>query len=85
MTCSVHVLAATYSEPNVAVSTVNCNLECQSIGVLLSWWRIPVTDLPLIRSWYGLASKNDVIVTGFPFGVGSDLQPTRYQKKVVAI
>jgi len=65
MTCSVHVLVATYSEPNVAVSTVNCDLEYQLIGVLLSWWRMPVTDFPLIRSWWRLASKNDVIVTCF--------------------
>jgi len=70
MTCLVHVLAATYSDLNVAVSTVDCSLEYQSIGVLLSWWRMPVTDLPLIRSWHRLASKNDVIVTGFPFGSG---------------
>jgi len=52
MTCSVHAVAATCFEPNVAVSTVNCNLEDQSIGVLLSWWRMPVTDLQLIRLWW---------------------------------
>jgi len=36
MICSVHVLAATHSDPNVAVSTVDCNLKHQSIGVLLN-------------------------------------------------
>jgi len=71
MTCSVHVLAATCSKPNVAVSTVDCNLEHQSIGVLLSWWRTPATDLPLTRSWHRLASKCDVTVAGFPFGLGA--------------
>jgi len=71
MTCSVQVLAATCSEQNVAVSTVDCDLEHQSTGVLLSWWTTPVTDLPLTRSWCGLASKNDVMVTGFPFGAGA--------------
>jgi len=71
MICSVHVLAATHSEPNVAVSTVDCDLECQSTGVLLSWWRMPATDSPLMRSWCRLASKNDVTVPGFPFGAGA--------------
>jgi len=60
MTCSVNVLVATHSEPNVAVSTVDCNFKFQSMGVLLSWWRMPATDFPLIRSWQRLASKDDV-------------------------
>ena len=71
MICSAQVLATTCSEPNVAVSTVDCNFECQSTGVLLTWWRQPVTDLPLIRSWWRLASKCDVAVTSFPFGLGA--------------
>jgi len=71
MTCSVHVLAATCSKPNAAVSTVDCSLEHQSMGVLLSWWRMPATDFPLMRSWQRLASKNDVMVAGFPFGLGA--------------
>jgi len=58
MTCSVHVLAVTCSELNVAVSTVDCNFEHQSTGVLLSWWRMPVTDFPLIRL---LESVNDLV------------------------
>ena len=36
MICSVAVLAATNSEPYVAVSTVACFLEYQSTGVLLT-------------------------------------------------
>jgi len=71
MICSAHVLAATHSEPNVAVSTVDCGFECKSIGVLLSWCRTPATDLPLMRSWCRSASKHDVIVAGFPFGLGA--------------
>ena len=71
MSCSVHVLAATHSDPIVAVSTVDCSLEHQLTGVLLSWWRMPVTDFPLIGSWQRLASKNDVTVMGFPFGSGA--------------
>jgi len=63
MTCSVHVLAVTCSEPNAAVSTVDCNLERQSMGVLLSWWRTLATDLPLTMSWQRSASKKDVTIT----------------------
>jgi hypothetical protein len=51
MICYVAVLAATYSLPKVAVSTVLWSLLNQSIGVLLRRFKIPVTDLPLIRSW----------------------------------
>jgi len=71
MTCSVHVLAAMHSEPNVAVSTVDCDLEHQSTGVLLNWCGMPATDLPLTRSWHSLASKCDVTVASFPFGLGA--------------
>ena len=51
MICSVQVLAAMYSKPKVAVFTVDCSLVYQSMGVLLKKCKIPVTDLPLIRSW----------------------------------
>ena len=50
MICSVAVLAATNSEPYVAVSTVACFLEYQSTGVLLTKWRHPVKDLPVAKS-----------------------------------
>ena len=36
MICSVAVLAATNSDPYVAVSTVACFLEYQSVGVLIA-------------------------------------------------
>ena len=65
MICSVHVLPAMYSEPKKADSAVDCNLEYQSIGVWLNKCRIPVTALPLMRLWYRLASKNEVVVTDF--------------------
>ena len=51
-------------------ATVSC-LEHQLMGVLLSWWRMLATDLPLTRSWCGSASKCDVTVAGFPFGLGA--------------
>ena len=56
MICSTHVLAATNSEPYVAVSTVACFLEYQSIGVLFKKWRIPVTDLPVAMQCIRFAS-----------------------------
>ena len=71
MVCSARVLAATCSDPNVAVSTVECCFEHQSKGVLLTWCRMPETDSPLMRSWCGLAPKCDVMVTSFPFGLGA--------------
>ena len=36
MICSVHFHVAMYLELNVAISTVDCNFEYQSIGVLLN-------------------------------------------------
>ena len=57
MIFSVAVIAATNSEPYVAVSTVACFLEYQSTGVLLTKWRHPVRDLPVARQWIKLASK----------------------------
>ena len=56
MICSVAVLAATNSEPYVAVSTVACFLEYQSTGVLLTKWRRPVKDLPVAKQWFKLVS-----------------------------
>ena len=44
MICSVAVLAATNSEPYVAVSTVAWFLEYQPTGVLLTKWRHLVKD-----------------------------------------
>jgi len=70
MTCSVHVLAATCSEPNVAVSIVDCNLECQSIGVLLNWWRMPVTDL-LLTIMVKVSIKEQCHSYRLPFWFGS--------------
>ena len=58
MICSVAVLATTYSEPYVAVSTVACILEYQSTGVLLTKWKHPVKDLPVGKQWFKLASQS---------------------------
>jgi hypothetical protein len=43
MICSEEVLAATYSDPNVAVSTVDCSLV-EKITVWLAQCKVPVTD-----------------------------------------
>ena len=47
--CSVGVLAATNSDPYVAISTVDCLLEYQSIGVLFQEKRHAVSDAPVAR------------------------------------
>ena len=70
MICSVAVLAATDSEPYVAVSTVACFLEYQSTGVLLTKWRHPVKDFPVAKQWFKLASMVVVVVTASPSGSG---------------
>ena len=44
--CSVAVLAATNSDPYVAVSIVACFSEYQSVGVWLQKWRHAVSDAP---------------------------------------
>ena len=44
--CSVAVLAATNSDPYVAVSTVACFLEYQSVGVWLQKWSHAVSAAP---------------------------------------
>ena len=41
--CSVAVLAATISDPYVAISTVACFLEHQSVGFWLQKWRHAVS------------------------------------------
>ena len=70
MICSVAVLAATNSEPYVAVSTAACFLEYQSRGVLLTKWRHPVKDLPVAQQWFKLASMVVVVITALPSGSG---------------
>ena len=70
MICSVAVLAATNSEPYVAVSTVAFLFENQSVGGLLTNCNTAVTDFPVTMSWSRLASKNVVVVTLFSNGLG---------------
>ena len=50
MICSVAVLAATTSEPNVAVSTAACLFKYQSIGVVLMKCNTAVTYFPVTVS-----------------------------------
>ena len=52
MICSVAVLAATNSEPYVAVSTVASFLEYQSTDVLLTKWRHSVKGLPVAKQQF---------------------------------
>ena len=70
MICSVAVLAATNSEPYVAISTVACFLEYQSVRVWLQKWRHAVRDAPVVRQWRRLASSVVVVVTDLPRGLG---------------
>ena len=63
MICSFGVLAATNSEPYVAVA---CFLEYHSTGILLTKWRHPVKDLPVAKQWFKLASMVVVVVTASP-------------------
>ena len=63
-------MAATHSEPYVAVSTVACYMEYQSTGVLLTKWRHPVKDYPEAKQWFKLASMVVVVVTALPSGSG---------------
>ena len=64
--CSVVVLAATNSEPYVAVSTVACFLDYQLVGVWLQKWRHALRDAPVARQWRRLASSVVVVVTDLP-------------------
>jgi len=50
MACSVHIRPDTNSDPYVAVSTVDCFLEYQPIGVWLTKCKIPVTERP-VNTW----------------------------------
>ena len=68
--CSVAVLAATNSEPYVTVSTVSCLFKNQSVGVVLTKCNTGVTDFPVAMSWSRLASRNVVVITHFPYGLG---------------
>ena len=68
--CSVAVLAATNSEPYVAVSTVACLFENQSVAVVLTKCDTAVTDFPVTMSWSRLASRNVVVTTLFLNGLG---------------
>ena len=70
MICSVVVLAATNSEPDVTVSTVACLFESQSVGVVLTKCNIAVTDFPVTISCSKFASRNVVVITLFPNGLG---------------
>ena len=63
--CSVAILAATNSEPYVAVPTVACLFKNQSIGVVLTKCNTAVTNFPVTMSWSRLASKNVVVITLF--------------------
>ena len=67
---SVAVLAATNYDPYVAVSTVACFLEYQSVGVWLQKWRHAVRDAPVARKWRRLASRVVVVVTDLSRGLG---------------
>ena len=67
MICCVPVLAATNSEPYVAISTVVCLLEKQSVGVVLT--NTAVTDFPVTMLWSRMTSKNVVFITLFPSGL----------------
>ena len=70
MICSVAVFSATDSVPYVAVFTVACLFEYQSIGAELMKCNTAVTDFPVTISWSKLASRNVVVITLFPSGLG---------------
>ena len=74
MISSVAVLVGTSSEPYVAVSTVACLYENQSVGVVSTKCNTAVTDFPVTMSWSTLASKNVVVFSlsgGISFGISS--------------
>ena len=66
--CSVAVLAATNSEPYVAVTTMACLFKNQSVGVVLTKCNTAVTNFPVTILWSTLTSKNLVVITLFPNG-----------------
>ena len=53
---STAILSAANSDPYVALSTVACLLEYQSVGVPLTMWRMTATALPVTKSWCKFAS-----------------------------
>ena len=67
---SVAVFAATNSEPYVAVSTIACFLEDQSVGVWLQEWMHVLRDAPVASQRRRLASSVVVVVTDLPRGLG---------------
>ena len=68
ITVSAAILAAANSEPQVEVSTVLCLLLVQQMGVLFKNTKITVTNLLVVTSLTWSASRQTVILTGFPFG-----------------
>ena len=67
---SVAVFVATNSEPYVAVSTIACFLEDQSVEVWLQKWMHVVRDAPVASQRRRLASSVVVVVTDLPRGLG---------------
>ena len=59
------VLEATNSDPYVAVSTVACLFEYESMGVWFTKWKQADRDLPVAKQWLSFASTAVVVVTGF--------------------
>ena len=70
MICSVAGLDATKSYPYVAVSTVACLFEYESIGVFFTTCKQTVTDLPVAKQWFKFASTVLVVATVLPKGSG---------------
>ena len=66
----VAVLDATNSEPYVAVPTVACLLENESMGVWVTMCGQPVSHLPEARQGFRFASIVVVVVTVFPRDLG---------------
>ena len=75
MICSVAALAATNSDPYVAVSTVACFLEYQSVGVWLQKWRHAVRDAPVFFNLYVRPSSSIpvVLTTTWPQAVSTTM------------
>ena len=70
MIYSVAVLTTTSSEPYVSVSTVACLFKRLSVGVVLTKCHTAVTKFYVTMSQSRFASKNVVIITLFPNGLG---------------
>ena len=64
---SAQVRAAENSEPNVAVSTVACFLEYQSMTNPSTSCRTAVMERPAITQWNRLASMQEVARGVWPF------------------